>query len=311
MTCPTTVFTRRAHARPVADVAPLIFNPESGGGRGRLLAHETTRLLDAEGVSVDPVATEGAGGARRLARRLAAGGAARILVLGGDGTASEAADGILASGRRAALGILPAGTGNDFLLHFGVEDLERAVGRIAAGARRTIDAVRIEHAGGVTHSINVFGVGFVADVCQLANRRLKRLGQKAYTVAAVAHLARLRANPTTVIHDGGTERAPFHLVAACTTRFTGGRMEIAPGARADDGFMDVVALRNVGRVRLVGLLRKVFDGAHMDDDAVWHVRSRRLRLELKRPSSLMVDGEVYGTTPVTLTTVPGALDVLV
>lgn len=295
----------------MTDAVPLIFNPESGGGKGRLLAHETTRLLDAEGLPVDPIATEGAGGARQMARRLAEEGAGRILVLGGDGTASEAADGILASGERCALGILPAGTGNDFLLHFGVADLETAVGRVAAGARRTIDVVRIEHPDGVTHSINVFGVGFVADVCQLANRRLKRLGAKAYTVAAVAKLARLRPNSTTIIHDTGTERGPFHLVAACNTRYTGGRMEFAPDAKPDDGFMDVVALRDIGRIGFIGLLRKVFDGAHMDDDAVWHVRTRRLRLELGRRSPLMVDGEVYGTTPVTLTTLPGALDVLV
>lgn len=295
----------------MAPAVPLIFNPESGGGKGRLLAHETTKLLDAHGVAVDPIATEGTDGARGLARRLADEAADRILVLGGDGTASEAADGILASGHRSALGVLPAGTGNDFLLHFGVTDLETAVARVAAGARRTIDAIRIEHADGVTHSINVFGVGFVADVCDLANRRMKRLGSKAYTVAALAKLAGLRANPTTIIHDEGTERGPFHLVAACNTRFTGGRMEFAPDARPDDGRMEVVALRRVGRIRFVGLLRKVFDGAHMDDDAVWHVRSRRLRLELQRPSALMVDGEVYGSTPVTLTTVPGALDVLV
>lgn len=295
----------------MVEAVPLIFNPQSGGGKGRLLAHESTQRLDAEGVPVDPVATAGAGGARELARRLAAEGAERILILGGDGTASEAADGILSSGRRAALGILPAGTGNDFLLHFGVADLDTAVGRIAAGARRTVDAVRVEYDDRVSHSINVFGVGFVADVCDLANRRFKRFGSRGYTLAAVAEVARLRATLTTVVHDGGTERGPFVCVTACTTRFTGGRMDFAPMARPDDGFMEIVALRKVGRVRLLRLLQKVFDGAHLEDEAVWHVRSRRLRLELKRPSPLMIDGEVFGTTPVTLTTVPGALDVLV
>ncbi|MFA5862097.1 MAG: acylglycerol kinase family protein, partial [Candidatus Thermoplasmatota archaeon] len=121
-------------------LTPLIYNPSASGGRGLKIAMRAVGLLAARGFDVALEPTSGPGGASPLAERLARGGARRVLVVGGDGTLSEVADGVLRSGASVELGFIPGGTGNDFLLGLGVRDTEDAVERIASGSLRALDA---------------------------------------------------------------------------------------------------------------------------------------------------------------------------
>lgn len=290
---------------------PLIFNPRSAGGRGAALAEEAKSQLAARGVDVALEPTAGPGGAAVLAERLAKSGAERVLVVGGDGTASEAADGILKSGRSPALGCLPAGTGNAFLMHFGVKSIADAADRIAAGKITEVDAARATWEGGSRHFINVFGVGFAAKVCDTANRRLKWVGAQAYNIAVFPELVRLRSPTTRLVLDGRVIEERFPLVLICNTVYTGTAMKAAPEAKSDDGLLDVVALRKVGRIGLLRLFTKIFSGEHVGHERVLMERAREIRIEPSEPSPLLGDGEVYGETPVTATVLPRALKVLV
>lgn len=290
---------------------PLIFNPRAGGGRGAAIAEEAKRVLEARGIRVALEPTAGPGGAAPLAAKLAKSGAERVLVVGGDGTVSEAADGILGSGRNPVLGCLPAGTGNAFLLHFGVRTLEEAADRIAAGKATAVDAARATWEGGSRHFINVFGVGFAAKVCDTANRRFKWVGSQAYNVAVFPELIRLKSPATRLVLDGKPVDEPFPLIFVCNTVYTGTAMKAAPDAKHDDGMLDVIALRKVGRIGLLRLFPKIFSGEHVGHERVLVARAKEIRIEPSQPSPLLGDGEVYGTTPVTATVVPKALRMLV
>lgn len=275
-----------------------MFNPASRGQRGHRIAALAQRALAARGVDVELRSTAREGGAAPVCERLAREGAERILVTGGDGTISEAADGVLRSGATPEVGFLPGGTGNSFLIDFGLTTVDAAAERIATASARRLDAGLARWAGGERHFVNVFGTGFLAKVCDFANRRLKWMGSAGYTWGVFPELLRLDAPPTRLTLDGVAQEGAFALVGVCNTIHTGGRMRIAPAARPDDGLFDVVALRRVSRARLLRLFPKIFDGSHVTEPDVLVARAREVVIEPATPSPLLGDGEVYGTTPV-------------
>ncbi|MGB0653094.1 MAG: diacylglycerol/lipid kinase family protein [Thermoplasmatota archaeon] len=297
---------------------PLVYNPASGSGRGEARALEAIHLFARHQWHLDPRPTQGPGDAIRLTQQLADEGHRTILVMGGDGTLSEAADGLLRSDgrKKVRLGFLPGGTGNDFLRDFAMDPLGVAVERVVACKKpRPIDAALVEwtdEAGNPRerHFINVFGTGLAAHATDFANRRLKWMGRFAYTAAVLPELGRLNSAPTRLVVDGKTIEEPMALVLACNNVYTGGDMKIAPMARPDDGWLDVVALRTASRRRVIALLRRVFSGTHMDEPEVAHWRAKEIEIDPEVPSPLLGDGEIYGGTPCRIHVVPGALQLL-
>lgn len=292
---------------------PLIHNPAAGGGRGKARFVEAHAKLAARGIDVEPVETQRPGHAAELARSMAQAGHKTIFVLGGDGTFSEAASGILGlpARRRPTLGILPAGTGNDFLRDFGVTTMDAALDRLEHGRPHPVDASLCIDGQGARHwSVNIFGTGFAAEVVDLTNRRLKWMRGQAYNAAVLARLAALSPTPTRLVLDGVEHVGDYPLVMACNTVHTGAAMRMAPMARPDDGWLDVLTIEGVNRRQLVRLLVQVADGSHVDDPKVTFHRARRVEVHPERQGPLLVDGEVVGTTPATLEVHAGALKVL-
>ncbi len=292
---------------------PFIHNPKAGGGRGLLRFREAEALLALKGVLTEPVATERPGHATELARRFAEEGHRTLLVLGGDGTLSEAANGILdlPARSRPVLGFLPAGTGNDFLRDFGVFDLATAVAGIASGRVTAVDAARVSWPGGGRFMINVLGTGLAAKAGARCNRQFKWMGKRGYDAASLVELARMRETPTRLVLDGKEHDGDFPLVMVCNSVHTGGAMMMAPAAKPTDGLLDVLTVEGAGALEILNLLtRKLRKGLHVEHPKVKVRRARKIRIEPKEPSPLLIDGEVLGTTPVEIEVIPGALRIL-
>lgn len=294
---------------------PLVYNPAAGGGRGEGRFQRAKTRLAERGIEVAPVHTERPRHATDLVRELAEAGHDPIYVMGGDGTVSEAVNGLLQGKKRPAIGFIPGGTGNDFLRDFGCEELDPAIDRIARGKPRKVDAAqfRFEGPDGPEERFfnNILGTGFAAQAADLTNRRFKWLGKNGYSAAVVVELARLSSSPTEVVLDGKTITGDIPLVVVCNTIHTGGAMQMAPGAQVDDGLLDVVLVQDVGRLGLLRLFTQIFDGKHIQDPKVTFQRAKHIRIEPETPTPLLVDGEVFGRTPVEIEVLPGALDVLV
>lgn len=297
----------------MADALPLICNPAAGGGRGKARLDEANSLLSQQGIEVAVTATTGPGHATTLARDLAAAGHKTVLVLGGDGTLSEAANGILGlpQARRPTLGFLPAGTGNDFLRDFGIFDLAAACKAVAAGRTVAADAALASWPGGSRYCLNVCGTGLMAKAADRCNRQFKWLGRKGYDAAAMVELARMKHTPTRVVLDGQETRGDFPLVAVCNSVNTGGGMKMAPAASPKDGMLDVLVVEGAGALELMMLLAtKLRKGEHVLNPKVRVERAAHVRIEPATPGPLMLDGEVMGTTPVEFQVLPGALRLL-
>jgi diacylglycerol kinase (ATP) len=293
-----------------------VVNPAAGGGQCGKLAPAALASLRAAGVELDVVESTGAGAATRLAREAYAEGYRRFVAVGGDGTAYEIVNGLFpaaASGERAALGFLPLGTGNSFLRDFTDRGVEHGAEAIVAGRSLACDVLRLTHCDGVLHYINLLSMGFAADVATLVNRRFKPLGELGYLLGVLTCLARLRrrAFPLRVDDDAEFDQRRCLFLSFSNSKFTGGKMMIAPLADTASGLIEYVRWGPIGRFGLLRNLHTLYDGTHLAHPLASRRGARRIEFNLEGPVDIMVDGEVLTLHCRLLEVLPGALDLMV
>jgi diacylglycerol kinase (ATP) len=295
-----------------------IVNPAAGGGRCAGLARDALAELNARGVHCEVHETHAPGDATRLARSLSARGKRRFVAVGGDGTAFEIVNGLADqlgardAAERVSLGFLPLGTGNSFLRDFGAGDLPQAIAALAAGRTRACDALRLQHEDGELHYLNLLSLGFVAEICTIANRRFKRLGTSGYGLGVLMALARLRTRTVHMQVDQLPRwEQPSVFVSVCNSRFTGGNMLMAPYADTGDGQADLIVCGPMDRLTLLATFPKIFSGDHVHHPAIRASRMHSVEFFEPSPIDLMIDGEVLRHTPKRVDVRPAALDVFV
>jgi diacylglycerol kinase (ATP) len=291
----------------------LIANPAAGGGRARRLLHTVRRAFDGVG-SRETILTASPGDEARCVRRALDAGADTIAVLGGDGTWSKATGAIIdaGAGESCRVVLLPGGTGNDFVASLGGQSRAWVtLARLAAeGPARPIDAIRVDG----RHALNVAGFGFDVGVLEALRRvegieRIVR-GALRYRLAAVQQIFRYRAvefDPG----DGNGLRPLLLAVLANGFRYGGG-LAIAPGARPDDGMIDLVTVDDVPALRRVAVFQSVLSGSHLDAGAVRTVRRSAFTLRFAAAPRFQVDGELHDArgTEVRVECVPAALRIV-
>ncbi len=293
-----------------------VVNPAAGGERCGRLARPALERLRAAGVNLEIVESQRAGEATRLARDAYAQGYRKFIAVGGDGTSYEIVNGLfpeVEKGERAALGFLPLGTGNSFLREFTERGAEHSVEGIVHGRQRACDVVRLKHGSGTIYYLNLLSMGFTADVAALTNRRLKRLGEVGYLLGVLVCLARLRrrAFPLRVDNDREFDGRRCLFLSFNNSKFTGGKMMIAPLASTSSGRIEYVRCGPVGRMELIRSLHRLYDGSYLSHPQVSRRDAKEIEFALSGPLDVMVDGEVLTLDCRRLDVLPGALDVMV
>jgi diacylglycerol kinase (ATP) len=296
-----------------------IVNPAAGGGRsGKLAPAALGRLRAGLGVDtqVEIVHTERAGQGTELAREAYKQGFRNFLAVGGDGTSFEIVNGVFPESLAAggiSLGFLPLGTGNSFLRDFTSEGAEQSIRAIGAGQSRRCDVIRTTHADGELFFINVMCLGFPADVGELTNRKYKGRGELSYILAVFAQLSHLQYEtfPHRTAAAGDWDRRPCTFLAFTNSKFTGGKMMIAPLADATDGLIECVRWGPIGRLRLVWNFPTLFTGSHIHHPLASRAAARRVDFDLPGPVITVIDGEILRLNLRSLEILPGALDVMI
>lgn len=288
-----------------------IVNPAAGGGRcGRGVDRLLARL--APSVDLEKAETTGPGDATEMAREAYRAGTRTFLAVGGDGTAFEVVNGLMPADDRVALGFLPLGTGNSFLRDFSDRGVDFAIEKIAAGARRPCDILRLRHRDGVTYSINYVSLGFPATVGATTNRWFKPFGRLGYVLGVLTHLVRLPhpAFAVRVDDDPAMRLEPCLFLTFSNSKYTGGTMMIAPQADTADGLIEHVRMGRIGRLKLLRSFGKLFDGTYVDLPQASRRPVTRVAFELEGRCDVMIDGEVVRLHCEALDILPGALDVI-
>jgi diacylglycerol kinase (ATP) len=289
----------------------LLTNPAAGHGNARHAAERALARFQQRGVDVNPIVGADARHARQLLDEALAAGTDAVVVAGGDGVISLALQ-ALALGD-VPLGIIPAGTGNDHAREYGLPtgDPEAAADVVADGWTETVDLGRIVPDGaGPSWFGTVMAAGFDSLVSDRVNRMRWPHGRMRYNVAMVAEISKLRLLPFRLTFDDDEPLdIDLTLAAFGNTRSYGGGMQICPGADHSDGLLDVTMVHSDSRTKLIRLFPTVFKGTHVSLDEVSTRRAASIRVECPGINAY-ADGDFVAPLPVTVSAVPGALQIL-
>ena len=261
---------------------------------------------------MDLVRTERPGHGAELASQAAKSGIERVVAVGGDGTVHEVANGLIAAGSRAALGVVPTGSGNDFAKLVGTfrHGVARAVARVATSRASPFDVGCVLG----EYFVNSMGFGFGPAVVRLRNRMPELIGFLSYLVPIVRAFFRFDPPLFEVRAAEHTERGNMMMVEVCNGTTAGGSYRFAPDADPSDGRLDVCLVRRLGLPRFLLAIPRVMRGTHagMKEVALFQTREIVIRSP-DAPLLLHLDGELRepGTRECRVTLAAGRLNVLV
>lgn len=288
----------------------VVANPTAGRGKaGRLIGKVDARLHEL-GVAHEIRVSESAADLEDLARRSAEDGAEIVAVLGGDGSVNCVANGI--AGTKAALAVIPAGTGDDFAKAIGARTLDTAARMIAAPEVVEIDAVEVRTGSAARLFVNVAGAGFDSEVNETANAMTVNLGGTAtYVAALVKTLRRFRPASYAIDVDGERTAAPAMLAIVGNGVSYGGGMRVLPDASLTDGLLDVCVVWELSRPAFLRAFPRVYRGTHVTHPRVSMFRGSVVKVEADRRIDVYADGERVGPLPAIFEIRPAALRAVV
>ena len=270
----------------------VIVNP----GAGKKNAGETVpfvrRAFETRKVPCEIRFTERSGHAAELAADGLRRGFTHVVSLGGDGTSSEIAGAV--RGTDAVLGIVPAGSGNDFPKAAGIPlGTARAVENVFSGEVRRADGALVDG----KFFINGFGAGMDGAVARSFERLgLRRLGPFGYVAGAVIEAFRFRGFSLETDGPGSGEFSPegkLLLFGASNGPFQGGKFNLAAGADIFDGYLDVHIIRDMSAAGRLVRIPRVLEGRHEGVSEITMVRTKGLGFRTFRDVPAHMDGETF------------------
>ncbi len=287
--------------------AVIIVNPVAHNAPKPKSLKAVDEWLREQGWRVQWRETAGRGDAISLAARAADERVPLVFVCGGDGTLSEAANGL--AGSETALSVIPAGTVNIWAREAGLLKKPLEAVRLAVlGERRKVDLGRADS----RYFLLMAGYGVDAAIAANVSPRVKgRLGATAYVLSALRELFRFRGSAIQMLLDGQAISADVLMLVAGNTRNYAGLVEITPTAKADDGLLDVCVYTGRGmRDLLLHGIRTVVR-RHRGSKKVLYRRVKRLEMQWEKPLPVQLDGDPYPESPTLVTVAPAALWVMV
>jgi len=279
----------------------MLTNPLAGRKRGRAVAEKSLAIFRQNGITVENIFSEQPGHLVEIAEREVNRAWDGIVALGGDGTLYEVINGMMKGNPDLPipLGVLPAGTGNSFSRDLAIKTYKDGVEKIIAAKTRPVDLGLCICPDRSFVFINILGFGFVADVAKKAYS-YRQWGALNYVIGVFLITKNLRSYDLHFEIDGKTFQRDNVFVEICNSRKTGGDMIMAPDAKIDDGLLDVVILNKVSRRRLLSALPKIFTGTHLQMAEVEQFRAREMTFRPAIEKVLTPDGEIVGSTPITV-----------
>ena len=288
----------------------FIVNPIAGGGFAKTIIPTLNKMIIKHEIKAEIVFTERSGHAAGLSELYFNKGFDFIIAVGGDGTLNEISRPLI--GRKdVVIGIIPAGTGNDFIQILGFP------GRFTDSDWDTFFRCNIIalDAGTVNGMVflNGMGLGFDAQVAAenyTAPGKVKKGGKYKYIWHIIKTLLFFREKKMKVIDtDSSHETDCFINTISIGRRFAGGFF-LTPKALANDGLLDICMIKRLSLPERLGILLKVPKGKHIDDNRVNYYQTDGIRLEFSEEVPFHVDGELNFASEFNVSIIPGALNTI-
>jgi YegS/Rv2252/BmrU family lipid kinase len=283
--------------------AVVLLNPRSRSGArapiDRLLA-----AFRAAGWTAEIWAGDGAEWTSSAALRARDLGVDAVFGAGGDGLLARILPAVLHT--EVALGVVPLGTGNVWARELGLPLLpEAAIAAQLAGPPRRVDVGEANDRPFLVAA----SAGFDASIVQAVEAGTKSLGQLAYPLAGLGLAPAVRGTRCQIQLDAEPAfETPLLAAIAMNGRLYGGLVPLAPGARVDDGRLDAVVFSGRAPLDLAAHTARVLAGLHLDEPSITIRRIQQVTItSLEQPLPTQCDGDLFGTTPLTIRVLPGAL----
>lgn len=275
----------------------IILNPNAGQGHGAKVQPEIERHLHALNIPFDLIQTTAPHQADRLAAQAVAEGYTRVVAAGGDGTANEVVNGLMAArtdGHSPVLGILPIGSGNDLAFALGIPtDIAAACARLRDGSARQMDVGKVTVDGVPRYFDNGVGIGFDGEVVvDLSHGRTMRgFWMYLWSVFRVLFNGRWPFEMTISI-DGNRFHQPVTLITVANGSRAGGGFLLTPDAKLDDGRLDVCYAGGLSKLGVLNLLPRTINGSHIRQKTVTITTGTNIEIAVPLGAPAHIDGEV-------------------
>ncbi|SDI27314.1 diacylglycerol/lipid kinase family protein [Natribacillus halophilus] len=288
----------------------IIVNKCSGNGKGALIWKQVKKALQTKEIDYQVYFTKRSNHATAIVREINGG---VIIVIGGDGTIHEVINGLI--GAKTPVGIIPAGSGNDFAKALDIPTNAReALDRILHGKQQAVDIGRINGKCCVT----VIGVGFDGKVAQTVNAskskrwlNVIRFGKLSYVISVFKVLLSYKPVDITITVDGHKEDITnVWLIAVANFPYYAGGMAICPNAKGNDGFLELCVVHGMSRLQFVRAFPGVFKGKHVSHPAVKMLTGKQIEISSSTAMIVHGDGEIIGQTPIKIDVEKEALNVI-
>ena len=271
----------------------FIVNPIAGNGDGKRMVPELRSKIAEFDIPGEIVLTESHGHASELASKYAELNYTHIIAVGGDGTMNEVGKALL-DHREIITGIIPAGTGNDFVQILGYPDRFEAH-HWSNFFKQNVILMDYGTCNGIPF-LNGMGLGFDAEVAAknyVAPGETKMGGKGKYIRAILGTLFFFREYRVQVKVNGNMEETDCFINTISNGRRYGGGFYLTPHAIANDGLLDICMIRKIGILKRLDILLKVSKGAHTKDKKVHYHRTKQFEIDFGKEVPFHVDGELY------------------
>jgi YegS/Rv2252/BmrU family lipid kinase len=268
----------------------FIINPAAGKGKSlELIPFIEECFKDKAGELVIRV-TDYPGHATALAKEYSGNGKCRIYSVGGDGTVNEIVNGI--AGTESALGVIPTGSGNDFIRSVQTEsDIKAMIVSTINGKEKSIDLAKVND----KYFINISSIGFDANVVYNADKFKKMpgiTGSMAYLISIVYTVFKNKICNIKIDIDGKKMDLKLLLAAVANGRYYGGGILPTPDAKLDDGLFDICLVTEMKRIQILSLFPKYVKGLHAQIKQVSFYKGKKIKIESEENFCLNIDGEI-------------------
>ena len=301
----------------------VILNPASRMGKSYKIWQKTINpLLQQLGIKYELYQTTAPLHAAELVQQAAAQGYTQILAVGGDGLLHEVVNGLmkLPAEKRPLLGVIPCGTGNDWVKTLGIPvQPQKSLAAFRTGKIKSFDVakVNVSQPNGTSsnfYSCNVAGAGFDGYVAQamLHWPNAKRWGRASYFAAILKSMwAYKNVNCTVTTNEGQIYEGPLYLMAAGIGKFVGGGMMLCPNASPHDGLLDVTLIKGLNKLQVLQQLPNLYNGKFIGHPQIAVFTCKWITINAETPLYLQAEGELLGHTPIRIEINPEAIQVVV
>lgn len=289
----------------------LIYNPYAGGREFPNLLDYMIKIFQEKGHEIHIYRTNSRDDFRNFISREDCQDYEGIIIAGGDGSVNLAVNALLHEKRDIPLGIIPAGTANDFASHLGIPmDLSEAIRSLSNLSVRQVDVGLVNN----QYFINVCSGGLLTDISQKVDLGLKNnLGKIAYYLKGMQELPHFKSMKLKIESQEVNITDDFYLFLVLNGSGAGGFTKLGGDASIDDGKLDFVGFKAINMTQLPLIFSKILLGEHIKDKRVIYFQTRELRIERLGDDIVNlaadVDGEKGPQYPLNISVVPGRLKI--